>query len=223
MDTDVLRWFKQVAEGSTVTEVSELEAVTQSGISRALGRLDEEVGTPLLRRSGRRLRLTRAGEVFKPYVDVVLHQLDAGLAAVGHYVSPETGTVRITFQQSLGTWLVPDLVRTFRAAHSAVEFHLTQVSDEPAAGPLDDGEADLEISTRLFADQPLVTLARRRTGVKNGCGTARDVVSFLARSRPRISLTPGTGFQGAVHCCVRARGLVSSVRPRFPGRYHLAG
>src|SRR6516225_945378 len=152
MDTDVLRWFKQVAEGSTVTEVSELEAVTQSGISRALARLDEQVGTPLLQRSGRRLRLTRAGEVLKPYVDVVLHQLDAGLDAVGHFVSPETGTVRIAFQQSLGTWLVPDLVRTFRAAHSAVEFHLTQVSDEPAAGPLADGEADLEISTRPFAD-----------------------------------------------------------------------
>ena len=153
MDTDVLRWFKQVAEGSTVTEVSELESVTQSGISRALARLDEQVGTPLLQRSGRRLRLTRAGEVFKPYVDVVLHQLDAGLAAVGHFVSPETGTVRIAFQQSLGTWLVPDLVRTFRTGHSAVEFHLTQVGDEPAAGPLDDGVADLEISTRPFADQ----------------------------------------------------------------------
>jgi hypothetical protein len=35
----------------------------------------------------------------------------------------------------------------------------------------------------------LVSLARRRTGVKNGGGTARDVVAFLVRSRPRISLT----------------------------------
>ena len=42
-------------------------------------------------------------------------------------------------------------------------------------------------------DQPLVTLARRRTGVKNGRGTARDVVCFLVRLRPRVSLTPGAG------------------------------
>ncbi|HMD93792.1 MAG TPA: LysR family transcriptional regulator, partial [Trebonia sp.] len=76
MDTDVLRWFKKVAEGATVTEVSDLEGVTQSGVSRALARLEEQVGTPLLRRSGRRLRLTQAGEVFKPYVDALLHQLD---------------------------------------------------------------------------------------------------------------------------------------------------
>ena len=36
-----------------------------------------------------------------------------------------------------------------------------------------------------LVDQPLVPLVRRRTGVKNGCGAARDVVTFLARLRPR--------------------------------------
>src|SRR5689334_19008525 len=72
-------------------------------------------------------------------------------------------------------------------------------------------------------DQPLVPLARRRTGVKNGCGTARDVVSFLVRSRPRISLTPGTGLPRGRSLSLRARGLDSSARPRFPGRYRLAG
>jgi LysR family transcriptional activator of glutamate synthase operon len=154
VDTDVLRWFKQVAEGATVTEVSDIEAVTQSGISRALARLEEQAGTPLLQRVGRRLRLTRAGEVFKPYVDALLHQLEDGLAAVTQFVSPETGVVRLAFQQSLGTWLIPDLVRSFRASHPVVGFQLTLVSDELHAGPLDGGEADLEIGTRLFSARP---------------------------------------------------------------------
>jgi len=35
MDTDALRWLQQVADGTTVTEVSEVESVTQSGVSRA--------------------------------------------------------------------------------------------------------------------------------------------------------------------------------------------
>ena len=60
MDTDALRWFQQVADGTTVTEVSELEPVTQPGISRALARLEAQVGTPLLRKSGRTLRVTQA-------------------------------------------------------------------------------------------------------------------------------------------------------------------
>ena len=45
MDTDALRWLQQVADGTTLTEVSELESVTQSGVSRALARLEAQIGT----------------------------------------------------------------------------------------------------------------------------------------------------------------------------------
>ena len=150
MDTEVLRWFKLVAEGATVTQVSDLEPVTQSGVSRGLARLEAQTGTPLLHRSGRTLRLTRAGEVFKPYVDEMLHQLEDGMAAVAQFVSPETGTVAVAFQQSLGSWLVPDLVRSFRADHPGVSFHLTQVHDELHGLPLNAGTTDLEVGTRRF-------------------------------------------------------------------------
>src|ERR1700735_1937972 len=129
MDTDALRWFQQVADGTTVTEVSELEGVTQSGVSRALARLETEVGTPLLQRSGRILRMTHAGSVFKHHVDALLHQLDDGIAAVNQLIDSDTGTVALAFQRSLGTWLLPDLVRSFRAAHPGVRFRLTQVHD----------------------------------------------------------------------------------------------
>ena len=150
MDTDVLRWFKLVAEGVTVTEVSEVEMVTQSGVSRALARLEAQVGTPLLERSGRTLRLTRTGEVFKPHVDQLLDELRGGLDAVAQFVSPETGTVAVAFQQSLGSWLVPDLLGSFRAAHPGVGFRLTHARDELHGLPLDGGAADLEIGTRRF-------------------------------------------------------------------------
>ena len=143
-----------VAEGATVTEVSELEPVTQSGVSRALARLEAQIGTPLLRKSGRTLRLTAAGEVFKPYAERMLEQLTGGLDAVSQFVSPETGTVAIAFQHSLGSWLVPDLVRSFRAAHPDVGFQLTQVRDELHGLPLDGGATDLEIGTRKFRTEP---------------------------------------------------------------------
>jgi DNA-binding transcriptional LysR family regulator len=157
VDTEALRWFQQVADGVTVTEVSDLEPVTQSGVSRALARLEEEIGTPLLRRSGRRLRMTQAGTVFKRHVDAMLHHLDDGIAAVNELLDPDTGTVALAFQQSLGTWLVPDLVRGFRAAHPAVRFRLTQVRDELHAPALDDGRADLEIGTRSHRNPALHT------------------------------------------------------------------
>ena len=157
METDALRWFQQVADGTTVTEVSDLEAVTQSGVSRALARLEAEVGTPLLRRSGRTLRMTQAGALFKRHVDALLHQLDDGIAAVSELIEPDTGTVALAFQHSLGTWLVPDLVRSFRTAHPHVRFQLTQVRDELHFPALAGGEADLEIGTRRPRDPALHT------------------------------------------------------------------
>ena len=165
MDTDALRWFQQVADGVTVTEVSEVEGISQPGVSRALSRLERELGTPLLRRSGRTLRMTRAGSAFKRHVDALLHQLDDGFAAVNQILDPETGTLALAFQMSLGTWLVPDLVRSFRQEHPHVRFDLTQVRDELVDSVLVNGDADLVLSSvppsdptverRRLIDQPL--------------------------------------------------------------------
>jgi DNA-binding transcriptional LysR family regulator len=155
IDTDALRWFQLVADGTTVTEVSEVEPVTQSGVSRALARLEAEVGTPLLRKSGRTLRMTLAGTVFKRHVDAMLHQLDDGIAAVNQLIDPDSGTVALAFQHSLGSWLVPDLVRSFRARHPSVRFQLTEVRDEVHAPALAGARADLEIGTRGPRDPAL--------------------------------------------------------------------
>ena len=112
---DALRWFQLVADGYTVTEVSEVFGVSQPGVSRALARLEQEVGTPLLRRSGRVLRMTHAGTAFKRHVDSLVNDLDDGLAAVSELVDPEAGVVTLAFPLSLGSWLVPGLIRAFRA------------------------------------------------------------------------------------------------------------
>src|SRR4249919_3098537 len=146
VDTEALRWFQQVADGVTVTEVGEMYWITQSGVSRGLARLEAEVGTPLLRRSGRTLRMTHAGAVFKRYVDGVLHALDDGLAAVDQLIDPETGTVAVAFQVSLGTWLVPHLVSRFRDTHPGIHFVLQQARDELVSSVLGGGRVDLEIT-----------------------------------------------------------------------------
>lgn len=148
MDTDILRYFQQVADGATVTEVAELYLVSQPGVSRGLQRLEEEVGTPLLMRSGRLLRPTHAGSAFKRHVDTVLHALDDGLAAAEELIDPESGTVRLAFQRSLGTWLVPDLLAGFRADHPRVRFEFEHSHDALGSSLVAGGRTDLELSAR---------------------------------------------------------------------------
>jgi LysR family transcriptional activator of glutamate synthase operon len=193
MDTDALRWLQQVADGTTVTEVSELEEVTQSGVSRALARLEAQMGTPLLRRSGRTLRMTHAGAVFKPHLDALLHHLDDGVAAVNQLIDPDTGTAALAFQQSLGTWLVPDLARSFRAAHPGVGFQLTQVRDELNTAALDGGNADLELGSRRPSDEQthtrLITLEPLRLALP-------DEHPLAAQRKVRLAEVAGEPFIG---------------------------
>lgn len=147
MEIEALRWFQAIADGTTMTELSETEYITQSGVSRALARLENEVGAQLLGKTGRNLRMTSAGAAFKHHVDALLHQLDDGLAAVNQLVDPETGTVALASQLSLGMWLIPNLLASFRSQHPDVGFDLKQVRDEMTTSVLQDSRLDLEITT----------------------------------------------------------------------------
>ena len=147
MDTNVLRWFQLVADGATVTEVSELEWTSQPGVSRALARLSEEVGAPLLRREGRVLRLTRAGATFKHHVDALLLQLDDGLAEVAQLMAPESGVVTVAFPHSLGEWLAPGIVAGFLKKHPDVQLELSARHDETTPATGTSSEIDLELTT----------------------------------------------------------------------------
>lgn len=119
-----------VADGATVTEVGEIFMVSQPQVSRSLAALQREVGAPLLVRSGRLLRMTHAGAVFKRHVDRAIDELDDGLAEVDQLVDPDRGTVSLAYEPSLGVWLVPAVVSGFRAAHPQVEFVLRHLGAE---------------------------------------------------------------------------------------------
>ena len=152
MDSDVLRWFQMVADGATVTEVAEVFMVGQPHVSRSLAALQREVGAQLLVRSGRVLRPTHAGVVFKRHVDRAIDELDDGLAAVDQLVDPERGTVTLAYEPSLGSWLVPLLVGGFRGRHPGVGFVLRQLGEEGAEALDDDSGSRIDLA--LTAQRP---------------------------------------------------------------------
>ncbi len=176
MDTDSLRWFQLVADGYTVTEVSEIFGVSQPGVSRALARLEQQVGTPLLRRSGRVLRMTHAGSAFKRHVDHLVNDLDDALAAVDELVDPEGGVVTLAFPLSLGSWLVPGLIRAFRRDHPRVRVVLQRT----AVG--ESGQVSQQLATRR-ADVELTT--HRVTGP--GVDWRRILVEPLVLAVPLVA------------------------------------
>jgi DNA-binding transcriptional LysR family regulator len=147
MDLQVLRWFQAVAEGATVTETAARAHITQPALSRALARIEHEVGAAVFQRVGRALRVTPAGRVFKAHADEILDAYDRGVRAVGDVVDPEAGVIPLAFLHTFGTWLVPPLLSGFRENHPKVRFALTQHGEEGLIQELLDGTADLVITS----------------------------------------------------------------------------
>lgn len=82
METRALRYFVIVAEELNLRKASDRLGIQKPPLSRAISNLEIDVGTDLFDRSGRRLRLTRAGEQLLRDARIILHLVDrAGEAA----------------------------------------------------------------------------------------------------------------------------------------------
>ncbi|MEU6653120.1 LysR family transcriptional regulator [Streptomyces sp. NPDC046900] len=213
MELQVLRSFQAVAEGTTVTEAAAEARITQPALSRALNRLEEEVGAELFQRVGRVLQLTPAGRVFKEYADAVLDSYDRGLRAVAEVVDPDAGIVSLAFLHTLGTWLVPRLVTGFRESSPQVQFELHQNDEISLAQHLLDSTADLIITGKDPA-HPLITWRRLLVEPLWLAVPARHRMAQRHRIRlaevaeePFIVLKPGYGLRSVTETLCRQAGF----------------
>jgi len=159
MQVDELRWFAAVVEDPNVTRVAAALHVSQPALSRSLRRLETSLGVQLFDRVGRTLEPNRHGRAYAAAVRRALDELDGGREAL----ETEAGEVRLAFLHTLGTWLVPELIRAHRAAHPEARFRLSQASAGALAEAVRDGRSDLLLTsprpeglawTALF-EQPL--------------------------------------------------------------------
>ncbi len=148
MKVDELRWFAEVAQREQVTRAAEELHISQPALSRALARLQRELGTELVDRRGRNLRLNRYGEVYLAHARRALAELDAGSRAIGELAGAEGGVVPLGFAPTLSTWLVPALVSRFRERHPGVRFQLHQDAVRHLVDSLHEGGVDLLIAPR---------------------------------------------------------------------------
>jgi DNA-binding transcriptional LysR family regulator len=159
VDLQVLRHFQAVAGGATVTDTAAEAHLTQPALSRALRKLEREVGAALFQRVGRALRLTPAGRVFAEHASAVLERYDRGVREVADLVDPEGGLIPLAFLHTFGTWLVPPLLSTFRERFPQARFELRQHGEAGLYEELLAGSVDLVITSGDPGD-PLIDWRR---------------------------------------------------------------
>ncbi|MCR8631108.1 LysR family transcriptional regulator [Paenibacillus radicis (ex Xue et al. 2023)] len=143
MELRQLQYFVKVAKKEHVTQAAEELHVAQSAVSRQIHQLEEELGVALFVQKGRNLQLTSVGKLFLSRIDEILLELERAVTEVREFLDPEAGEIRIGFPHSLGIYLLPTVVASFRRTHPNVKFRLRQGTYNSLIRDLVKGEIDL--------------------------------------------------------------------------------
>jgi len=115
MDIPKLRIFVAVVRLGSFTRAAELLYLTQPTVSQQIAALETQLGTPVIERLPRQLRLTPAGAALLPYAEQILELADAAAAAARAAAGLADRTLRLGVGHTLATYLLPDLLRRYRA------------------------------------------------------------------------------------------------------------
>lgn len=124
-----LELFLAVVDHGTVTAAASERFVSQPALSQTLRELERELGTPVFRRAGRRLRLTAAGEALVEPARQVLRDLENARAAVAAVAGIEAGTLDVGSLATLAVEPLAPLVGRFRRTHPGVVVRVTAPDD----------------------------------------------------------------------------------------------
>ncbi|WP_166462853.1 LysR family transcriptional regulator [Amycolatopsis acidicola] len=134
-----------LGETGNITRTAQLLGVPQPTVSRRLGALADVLGAPVVEPVGRGVRLTRAGAILADSAARALGAVESGARKAREEIEPDTGHIVLGFLHLLGRWLVPNLLRGFRARYPSVRFSLVQGSRQQILDKLAAGELDLAL------------------------------------------------------------------------------
>ncbi len=147
VNVDDLRVFLAVAETEHVTAAAGKLHLSQPAVTRTVGRLERQFGVALFDRPGQRVKLNAFGRLLVGHAQRIVADFDRARADVARLLDPGGGQVRLGFLASLGTWLVPNVIRSFRQLVPAVDLALRQGIADTVAELLADGEIDLLLTS----------------------------------------------------------------------------
>ena len=143
-DLEVLRTFVAGIELGSFAKAADRLGRSTSAVSAQLKKLEEQVGEPVLRKSGRGLALTLAGETLMAYARRLLELNDEAAEAV-RGVNLE-GWVRIGLQEDFGEHLLTTILGEFARAHPRVRIEARVSRNAELLDFVQSGRLDLALA-----------------------------------------------------------------------------
>lgn len=162
MDQADLIIFLRLADSGSLSGTARSLKTPKSSVSRALVRLEIEIGSALFDRSTRHFRLTDTGKLLLPYASRAVHDLQEAQAIIDGYAGEPRGLLRINTTQSFAQGLIAPMLPKFLDRYP-------------------------ELAVELTTDSNYVDIAREGIDVAVRVGTLPDS-SLIARRLPPVEL-----------------------------------
>ena len=230
-----VRTFLEVAATGSVRIAAERLVISQPAVSSALAALQKTVGSAIVKRDGRGVRLTPAGERLAVYGRRIFALLDEAVAETRAAANPRSRRLSLAAVPTAAEQLLPELLSGFQAQREPVDLELEVANKDQVWERLAHWEADLVLAGRPPQHAQFVSLAIRSNAVvivgpsnctystaelaratwllrEPGSGT-RETTEFVLTE---LGITPPAvtiGSNGAIRECVRV-GLGISLLSR---------
>ena len=142
-----LEWLVVLADQQHVTDAAAVLGVSQPTLSRALARVEHELGARLFERVPEGLVTSPNGDLVAAGARDILGRYQQLLLELETRLDPDRGVVRLAFLDSMATSLVPRLLRDFHEHLPGVRVVLTQEPAHHIQRDLDHGLVELAITS----------------------------------------------------------------------------
>lgn len=159
LDLESLRSFVAGVELGSFAQAAERLSRSTSAVSAQLKKLEQQCGAALLKKEGRRLRLTVSGEKLLSYAKRLLALNDEAFEALnGQRLA---GHVRFGMQEDFGETLLTDVLGQFSRAHPDVDITACVARNPALCRDIDHGQLDLALcwhDASHMPDVPVVSM-----------------------------------------------------------------
>lgn len=152
---DVLRTFLAIIELESFTKTGEQFGRTQSAISLQVRRLEELVGQPLLKTSGRHIEVTAAGDALARYARQILRLNDEVVSRLQHRETE--GVLRVGLPIDYAVAFFQLVLTNYLTEHPSVQLEISCALSDKLLDALQSGDLDVVIA--MYGDQPRSGLA----------------------------------------------------------------
>lgn len=146
IDVNGLRVIRAIGDEGGFTAAADRLGYSQPAVSQLVRRLERRLGTPLVERSGRSVRLTQAGHVLARHAVTVLGAIDAAEEEVAAIAGLRAGRVRVMAFPSSSATVVPHALASLRAAHPDLTVSFAEAEPPESLAALRAGDCDVAVA-----------------------------------------------------------------------------